>query len=78
MPYEPRCGHEIDDTNVSNYSGDFSVDQLAKIMQEPIKGIAQYFGSVEVRFSISVLNSFIIDNEKKYIINFLGVGNGFS
>jgi integrase len=54
MPYEPRCqviGHEIDDTNVSTYSGDFSVDQLADIMQVPIAGLHNLSGLVKTDFS---------------------------
>lgn len=53
MPYEPRCqviGHEIDDTNVATYSGDFSVDQLAEIMQEPIKGLHNISGMLKLDF----------------------------
>jgi hypothetical protein len=47
MPYEPRCqmiGHEIDDTNVSTYTGEFSVEELAAIMQEPISGLHNMSG----------------------------------
>lgn len=53
MPYEPRCqvlGHEIDDTNVSTYSGDFSVDQLAEIMQEPIGRLHSISGMLKLDF----------------------------
>jgi len=54
MQYEPRCqviGHEIDDTNVSTYSGDYSVDELAKIMQEPIAGLHNLSGMIKTDFS---------------------------
>lgn len=54
MPYEPRCqviGHEIDDTNVSTYSGEFSVDQLAEIMHDPITGLHILSGLIKTNFS---------------------------
>jgi len=54
MSYEPRCqvlGHEIEDTNVSTYSGEFSVDQLAEIMQKPIAGLHILSGLVKTDFS---------------------------
>lgn len=53
MPYEPRCqviGHEIDDTNVSIYTGEFSVDQLAEIMQKHMTGLHTLSGLLQTNF----------------------------
>jgi integrase len=54
MPYEPRCqvlGHEIDDTNVSTYTGEFSVDQLAELMQKHMTGLHTLSGILKTNFS---------------------------
>jgi site-specific recombinase XerD len=54
MPYEPRCqvlGHEIDDTNVSTYTGEFSVDQLAGLMQKHMIGLHTLSGLLKTNFS---------------------------
>lgn len=53
MPYEPRCqliGHEIEDTNVSTYSGDFSVDELAELMQGYIVKLHILSGIIKTDF----------------------------
>lgn len=49
MAYEPRCqvlGHEIEDTNVTTYSENFSIDELYEIMKEPIAKLHKITGLV--------------------------------